>query len=604
MIRSRLIKAVACILVCLPFAISCDKWGSESTVDPLPFPMDANKDLSVDPGDDFFRYCNGAWQDKTPTPEKETVGGLYSMTPIMKQLVQETVDSDPSLKRYFLLLEEMYGHKEASEAYLAGLMAKYPVPETSEGFFRGIGQLITEGALPIDLTLANDWKDGKIIGLLSVNNSTYKYSYQELDPSVKTEVGWIAEGMGMDPATLYYNDYTITYLNILKNIPTNQYANFWNAGWTAFSPFVSEEGLAQYNAAKKSNWTVETATTMAQGCIGYELSCRLAEKYVTPQLKEHFIDLIERLREVFRIRINNLDWMSETTRVNALEKLDKMMVFAGSPDKWFDDCLPDLSKCESLAEAVSILKHSEFLLKKNLIGTRDVLSGTLTQVVMMSDGKPGTSDLSLVNARYVREYNCILIYPAMMLPPAVDPAVSEARQWAALTVEGHEITHGFDSEGAKYDALGRVRNWWTVADQLAFKERQEMLIQCFNSLEYDPVAYPGVFSDGKRTLTENIADLGGFLIARDAYIVHLQEEGYSGEEFVKQLKKFHEAYADLYNMKYSPDKLSVIMSSDIHSHCRLRVNGIVMNTDLWYNLYDVTRNNILYLPPERRTYIW
>ena len=122
--------------------------------------------------------------------------------------------------------------------------------------------------------------------------------------------------------------------------------------------------------------------------------------------------------------------------------------------------------------------------------------------------------------------------------------------------------------------------------------------------EYDPVAYPGVFGDGKRTLTENISDLGGFLIARDAYETFLFEQGYNGAEYVKQLKKFYEAYADLYNMKYSPEKLSVIMSSDIHSHGRNRVNGVVMNTDLWYELYDVTRDNVLYLPPERRTYIW
>lgn len=598
------LKALACAIVCLPLLDSCNLILPESAVDPLPFPMDANKDLSVDPGDDFFRYCNGAWQDKTPTPAKDAVGGLYSITPVMDQMVQNTIDSDPSLKRYYQLLDEIFGHREAAEAYLTEQAAKYPVPDTREGFYRGIGQLIIEGALPINLSLANDWKDGQIIGLLSQKYSTYKYSYQELDASVKTEIDWICEGMGMDPTTLYYNDITLSILGVLRNIPAEQYAAFWKAGWVQFSPFVSEEGLAQYNASTKSTWTVETAKTYARSYAGYEFSCRLAEKYVTPQLKEHFIERIEKLREAFRMRITNLDWMSETTRSSALEKLDKMMVFAGAPDKWYDDCLPDLSKCESLAEAVNILKRSEFRLFKNLIGTRDVLSGQLTMVTKMSDGKLGVSDLSIVNANYRREYNCIIIFPSMMLPPNVDPSVSEARQWAALSVEAHEITHGFDSEGSKYDALGRIRNWWTVADQMAFKDRQEKLIQCYNLLEYDPVAYPGVFGDGKRTLTENISDLGGFLIARDAYETFLLEQGYNGAEYVKQLKKFYEAYADLYNVKYSAEKLAVIMSSDIHSHGRNRVNGVVMNTDLWYELYDVTRDNVLYLPPERRTYIW
>ena len=599
-----LLKALACVAVCLPLFSSCEILWPESAVDPLPFPMDANKDLSVAPGDDFFRYCNGAWQDKTPVPEKDAVGGLYSITPVMDQMVQTTIENDPSLKRYYQLVDEIYGHKEAAEAYLKELAAKYPVPDTREGLYRGLGQLITEGASPIGLTLTNDWKDGQIIGVLSTKYSTYKYSYQDLDASVKTEIDWICEGMGMDPTTLYYNDTTLSLMGIMRNFKPNQYASFWDAGWLQFSPYVDQEGLEKYNAFAKTTWTVETAKIYARSYAGYEFSCRLAEKYVTPQLKEHFMERIEKLREAFRKRIKNLDWMSETTRSSALDKLDKMMVFAGAPDKWYDDCLPDLSKCESLAEAVNILKRSEFRLFKNLIGTRDVLSGQLTMVTRKSDGNVDVSDLSVVNANYRREYNCIIIFPSMMLPPNVDPSVSEARQWAALAVEAHEMTHGFDSEGSKYDALGRVRNWWTVADQMAFKDRQEKLIQCYNSLEYDPVAYPGVFGDGKRTLTENISDLGGFLIARDAYETYLLEQGYNGAEYVKQLKKFYESYADLYNIKYSPEKLSVIMSSDIHSHCRNRVNGVVMNTDMWYDLYDVDRNNVLYLPPERRTYIW
>ena len=113
-----------------------------------------------------------------------------------------------------------------------------------------------------------------------------------------------------------------------------------------------------------------------------------------------------------------------------------------------------------------------------------------------------------------------------------------------------------------------------------------------------------MYTDGRRTLTENIADLGGFLIARDAYIARLQEQGYNGENYKAQLKKFYESYADLYCVQYSKEKLEAILTSDIHSLARLRVNGIVMNTDMWYDLYDVNRDNLLYLPPEKRTYIW
>ena len=118
------------------------------------------------------------------------------------------------------------------------------------------------------------------------------------------------------------------------------------------------------------------------------------------------------------------------------------------------------------------------------------------------------------------------------------------------------------------------------------------------------IEHSGVFTDGRRTLGENIADLGGFLVTLDAYIKRLREQGYFGEEFDAQLRKFYESYADMWCMKYSDEKLFSILYYDTHSHCRIRTNGVVMNTDLWYDLYGVDRNNILYLPPERRTHIW
>lgn len=601
-----ILKAAACTLVCLPLFLSCNKWGSESTVDPLPFPMDNNKDLSVAPGDDFFQYCNGTWLAQTPTPETGTVGGLLSTEPIIKQMVKDITDTDPSLKRYYQLIDEKYGHQDASKAYLADYSAKFPVPSTREELFRAVGKLIADGLNPFILTLVADWKDGQIIGLLSRPNDTYKYSFSDIDASIKTELSWVVEGMGLNPAEIYYNDSSVQLISIIKNVPVESFPQFLSRGLMQLYPFVSEEYLASFNSTISADdpWDIVRVEAEARGCAGYELSNRLAVKYVSPELKQHFLERIERLREAFRLRISRLDWMSATTRNNALEKLDKMQVFAGYPDTWYEDCLPDLSSCRTLVEAVHILKQKRIILTKHLIGTRDVFSNSLTKVGKTSDQTYQVTDLSLVNAFYQLEFNCIVILPAMMIAPNVDLSLSEAREWAALSVEGHEITHGFDSNGSKYDAVGRVRNWWTVADQMAFLERQEKLIQCYNLMEYDPVAKPGVFADGKRTLSENIADLGGFLIARDAYMVRLQEEGYTGEEFVKQMRKFYEAYADIYCMKYSPSKLSLIMTTDVHSHCRQRVNGVVMNTDMWYDLYNVTRNNLLYLPPERRVYIW
>ena len=139
---------------------------------------------------------------------------------------------------------------------------------------------------------------------------------------------------------------------------------------------------------------------------------------------------------------------------------------------------------------------------------------------------------------------------------------------------------------------------------MAFEERRDLLVSCYNHLEIDPVRKPGIFSKGDLTQTEDIADLGGFLAVLDAYKARLEAEGYKGETMKEQLRKFYESYANVWRVQYSDEKLAQFPEKDVHSHARLRANGVVMNTDLWYELFEVDRNCRLFLPKERRAYIW
>ena len=596
-------KSVRCLLLAflLVGAAACQKETVvPSATDPLPFLLDGNKDLSTQPGDDFWQYCNGAWDAKTPVPATDAVGGMYDMKGVMDQMVAATISEDPSLKRFFQLSDELYANSDAADAFLQGLAAKYATPQTREACLKLIGQMIMDGITPISLTLLNDYKDGKMIGLFSVYGSLYKYSFAEMPEAVKPDLRLIVEGMGLDPEILYYNDATVYVLSTITSLSLESLQTAIPKGLASLYPYASEALNASLGSGAM---TPDQVRNWARMYLSYLISNRLAVKYISPELKQRYQELIERLRDAFQNRIRQLAWMSETTRANALEKLDKLMPFVGCPDIWYQDCLPDLSQCKSLVEAVYTLMGCRTRVFKHLIGTGDAFTNSIVSGARTADGWVIT-DLTFVNSYYKREYNCIVILPAFILPPVMRDDVSEATQYGGLFTIAHEITHGFDSEGARYDAMGRKHNWWTVADQMAFEDEQQKLVKCYSTLEYDPLGHPGQYTDGKRTLAENIADLGGFLILRDAYVKRLQEQGFTGEAYSAQLRKLYESVADLSRAKYSEAKLADIVTTDVHSHCRLRVNGVVMNTDMWYDLYDVTRDNILYLPPERRTYIW
>ena len=290
--------------------------------------------------------------------------------------------------------------------------------------------------------------------------------------------------------------------------------------------------------------------------------------------------------------------MSQATKENAIDKLDNIGLNIMYPDKWYMDCIPDVTECKTLVEFVIKAQKGLFNLKSHLIGTSDVFSHQICTAHF---------DLTFVNALYSPNHNVILIYPALFLPPLVPENVSEAYEYAAFTTIGHELTHAFDDSGAQYDKYGNKNNWWTVADKMEFEERQKLLVDCYNHLEGAPDILPGKYANGTVTLEENIADLGGLNIALDAYTEYLQEQGYFGSVLEDQQRKFFESYADIWSCKYGEEYIKDRMDGkrpDSHALPQERINGVVMNMDIWYKLYNVTRENKLYLPPEKRTRIW
>ena len=375
--------------------------------------------------------------------------------------------------------------------------------------------------------------------------------------------------------------------------------------WLEYEAYADQTGLDDYNKTLEEALTLTNLRSRARGTLNYSISYHFQQMFVPQSVKDKYLPITKDIQAALRKRIEELEWMSETTKQNAIDKLDNFSLNVAFPDEWHLDCIPALSDCATMVEAMHRLEGCNVRLLTKLIGTNDNFTFNLTMVEHDSSGNEVPLDMTLVNAFYMPDFNSITIYPAMLLPPVMpEGEVSEACYYAVFSIIGHEFTHGFDNKGSMYDKYGKKRNWWTVSDIMNFQDRVENLIRTYNTLEIDPKREPLVFCDGKRTQGENIADLGGFLTALDAYIARLDVQGFTGEKRNEQLRKFYEAYSHIWCIQYGQKSFDYIKNQDVHAPARLRNNGVVMNTDLWYDLYNVDSNNLLYLPPERRAYIW
>lgn len=613
-------------LVVVAFSlVSCEIPWPESAEDPYPYPdsYTQNKDLTVKPGDSFFDYCNGSWlaSHPIPTDPDKNLGGLYDAAVVMAERMEQLKSLVPDIGKFFTLSDQMYEHSEEARAYIEAQKAKIAKPETKEEAYRTIGRMLLDGVNVLAVGFVCYWEKDKYLGALipplpgQAPPTAEELQQMELTPLAATKGAGsdipvlIAEGMGIDPSLLK----TYPQLDAIWDNMWNQYSvedlynKMLNDGWLAYEAYADEEGLAAYNATLSPTAQVTQAKLLdkAKSELGYVRSYHLQQQFIPQSLKDKFLGITKEVQKALRKRILAVDWMSETTKQNAVDKLDNFGLYVAFPDTWHMDCIPALADCKSLAEALHRVKAGNARLSSKLIGGKDVFSYLLNNVSLDSNGNSVSTDLSLVNAMYEPKHNCVLIYPAVLMPPIMpEDGVSEACYYAAFAIIGHEFTHGFDNQGSQRNKYGEYQNWWAVADMMAFQDRKQNLIRTYSSMELDPVRAPLVFCDGERTQSENIADLGGFLAVLDAYQARLDEQGFCGENRREQLRKFYESYAHLWCVEYGETKFQVLQKSDVHSHARLRVNGVVMNTDLWYDLYDVDSRNLLYLPKERRAYIW
>jgi putative endopeptidase len=309
--------------------------------------------------------------------------------------------------------------------------------------------------------------------------------------------------------------------------------------------------------------------------------------YFPPENKAKMVELVSGIRTAMKGRIEQLDWMSPETKVKALEKLGKFTVKIGYPDKWRDYSALKI-RDDDLYGNVERAAAFEWNRQVN----------RLNQPVDRSEWgmTPPT-----VNAYYQPTRNEIVFPAAILQPPFFDAAGDPAVNYGGIGgVIGHELTHGFDDQGRKSDGDGKLTDWWTAEDAAKFDARAEVLGKQYSAFE----ALPGAFVNGKQTMGENIADLGGLLLALDAYHASLNGkpapviDGLTGDQRVFL------GWAQVWRGKLREDRARQLLVVDVHAPLQARVDIPVRNIDAFYAAFGVKPGDPMYVPATGRARIW
>ncbi|WP_027502631.1 M13 family metallopeptidase [Rhodococcus sp. UNC363MFTsu5.1] len=329
--------------------------------------------------------------------------------------------------------------------------------------------------------------------------------------------------------------------------------------------------------------------SLVQDLLGESVGKLYVERHFPAEAKARMQELVANLQEAYRRNISELEWMSPDTRSAALAKLEKFTPKIGYPDKWRDYSGLSISADDLVGNYRRgyAADHDRDLAKLGGPVDRDEWFMT-----------PQT-----VNAYYNPGMNEIVFPAAILQPPFFDAAADDAANYGGIgAVIGHEIGHGFDDQGAKYDGDGNMVDWWTDSDRTEFGKRTKALIEQYNELE--PKALPGHKVNGEFTIGENIGDLGGLSIAVEAYRIALDGKDSPAIDGLTGLQRVFFGWAQVWRTKARNEEAIRRLAVDPHSPPEFRCNAVVRNLDSFHEAFDVTPGDALYLEPERRVRIW
>ncbi len=592
-------------------------------------------DLSVYAGDNFYQYATNGWIKSNPIPAgsaKTSVQGQQgeNATKALKQIISGQVGNEPVINQ----LKASYNHFDfdSDKKVINEKFSQIDAIKDYEGAYKMMAQLMKEGyPAPFYLTVRNVEREVKI-SLLPAESSDYmsltssqltEYTGMgkaEANAIIKAGNEWkeflikekfIREKKDNRPKILKRLDVVKTrsgFSNIFKELGITD--ELWgeeiiedlSSAIESVSIKKLKNLLKYFIANRDVYFIVADSDDDIDGtilglfqtpyCVTHTLVSRVySETQIKPEIRQHCQEMCEDYRSIFRERIQQLPWMSDATKQKAIEKLDGMMFFVGWPAQQHSEWEVQPVTAPTGYQAVLKLFEQSYPLICKLAGQKS------NDALFYADWFNSPSFEA--NAFYQIQNNSMCILSSNLVPPIYDTSLGDAFVHASLGFTiGHEITHGFDSKGSQYNKYGAEENWWASNDSKIFLGLQEKMINHFSNMEY----YPGYYCDGKETLAENIADLGGLNISYQAYMKQLEKKGASQKERDYQAREFFRGYAYSWAENFNK-KGADGYADDTHSAPNLRVNGNIYQLDEFYRVFNMEGGES-YIFPQNRISIW
>ncbi|WP_103071366.1 M13 family metallopeptidase [Aquimarina sediminis] len=374
---------------------------------------------------------------------------------------------------------------------------------------------------------------------------------------------------------------TVLKWSTLNNVTGALSTEIEKANWDFYSKTLS--------GAKKQRPLEERALARVNGSVGEAIGQLYVDAKFPPEAKEKAEKMIANVIKAYQKRIEALDWMSDSTKAKAIEKLDKFTVKIGYPNKWED--YSTLGVKEENSNFENTMAVSKWSFDKSISEIGEPVDKT----------KWGMSPQT-VNAYFNPLFNEIVFPAAILQPPFYNYTADDAVNYGGIgAVIGHEISHAFDDSGARFDAEGNLSNWWTEDDLTKFTERGNALAEQYSAIE----VLDSVFINGKFTLGENIGDLGGVLGAYDGLQLHFAENGRPEDiDGFTAEQRFFMSWATVWRTKIREDALRTQIKTDPHSPGDTRAIQPLLNIQAFYDAFDIKEGDKMYLAPEKRVHIW